>query len=101
MGGDFAPAAAVGAAAVISRETSIKTLLVGHPERIQEELGRHEHHADRIGVLPAMEVVGMAEKPREALSKKKDASITVACKAVASGEADAVVSAGSTGALVI
>lgn len=101
MGGDHAPEASVKAAAIISRETTIRVLLVGPPERIQQELERHEHRRAQIEIVPAMEVVGMAEKPREALTRKKDASITVACRTVGMGGADAVVSAGSTGALVL
>lgn len=101
MGGDHSPEAAVGAAAQISRDTTIRTLLVGQPERIKSELDRHEHRAASIEIVPAMEVVGMAEKPREALAAKTDASIAVTCRTVGSGGADAVVSAGSTGALVL
>ena len=101
MGGDFAPDAAVEAAAAISRETSIRVLLVGHPDRLKEILARHPYDASRVEILPAMEMVGMAEKPKEALLAKRDASILVACRAVAEGAADGLVSAGSTGALVL
>ncbi len=101
MGGDLAPRATAEAAAQISRETTIDLVLVGHPDRLAEELGRHPHDPKRIEILPAMEVIEMADKPREALVRKKDASITVACRAVAEGKADALVSAGSTGALVL
>ncbi|HVO30115.1 MAG TPA: phosphate acyltransferase PlsX, partial [bacterium] len=101
MGGDFGPRVTVEAAAMISRDTSIRVLLVGNPDVIREELARHPHETSRIEILPAMEVVGMAEKPKEALLAKRDASINVAARAVASGQADALVSAGSTGALVL
>lgn len=101
MGGDYAPRATVEAAAAISRETTIRVLLIGHPDRIREELDRHPHDKSRLEIVPALEVVGMAEKPREALNAKRDASIAVAARTVASGAADALVSAGSTGALVL
>lgn len=101
MGGDYAPKAAVEAAALVSRETTIRVLLVGHPEQLRAELDKYEHRGPQVEIVPAMEVVGMAEKPREALARKKDASIAVACRTVAAGGADAIVSAGSTGALVL
>ena len=101
MGGDFGPPATVEAAAAISRETTIRLQLVGHPDRIKAELDRHEHRGSQIEIVPALEVVGMAEKPREALAAKRDASIAVTCRTVGAGAADAVVSAGSTGALVL
>jgi glycerol-3-phosphate acyltransferase PlsX len=101
MGGDLAPVVTVAAAAAISRETTIRVLLVGHPDRIREELDKQPHDMSKLEILPALEVVGMAEKPKEALLAKRDASITVAARAVAEGKADALVSAGSTGALVL
>ncbi len=101
MGGDHAPQAAVGAAAQISRETTIRILLVGQPDRIKSELDKHEHRSTNLEIVPAMEVVEAQEKPREALTAKTDASIAVACRTVGTGGADAIVSAGSTGALVL
>lgn len=101
MGGDLAPAATCEAAALVSKETTIRLVLVGNPERIRAELDRHAHEPSRIEIVPAMEVIEMADKPREALTRKKDASIAVASRIVAEGGADALVSAGSTGALVL
>ncbi len=101
MGGDHAPRAQVEAAAEISRTSSIRVVLVGDPERIAAELGRVDHRRGRIDVVPARQVVGMAEKPRQALDEKPDASILVASRALADGTADALVSAGSTGAVVL
>jgi glycerol-3-phosphate acyltransferase PlsX len=101
MGGDHAPRAPVEAAAELSRTSAIRVVLVGDPERIEAELGRAPHRRDRIEILPAREVIGMADKPREALDAKPDASILVASRALADGAADGLVSAGSTGALVL
>ncbi|HEU5394139.1 MAG TPA: phosphate acyltransferase PlsX, partial [Candidatus Methylomirabilis sp.] len=71
---------------------------------IQEEIRRHlDRHAFRglpIKVRHASEVVEMSESPSTALRKKKDSSIRVAVDLVRSGEADAVVSAGNTGAVM-
>jgi glycerol-3-phosphate acyltransferase PlsX len=101
MGGDHAPAVAVEAAAAITRETKIEIALVGRPDELRAELRRHEHDPARIEIVAAREVVGMDEKPKEALAAKPDASIAVAARLVAAGDAAALVSAGSTGALVL
>lgn len=101
MGGDLAPRAPVEAAARISNETTLRVALVGRPEAIRAELDRVEHSASRIDIIPAKDVVGMSDKPREALAERPDASIAVACRSVTDGAAQAVVSAGSTGALVL
>ena len=101
MGGDNAPHAPAEAAARLSRETDLRVLLVGRQDELRAALGRLEHRADRIEVRHASEVIGMADKPRQALDERPDASILVACRAVGEGAADAVVSAGSTGALVL
>ena len=101
MGGDDAPREPVRAAAMISRETELHVALVGDPERLRAELGQVEHEPRRIEIVPARGVVQQDEKPREALAAKPDASILVASRLVAAKEADALVSAGSTGALVL
>ena len=101
MGSDYGPAETVRAAALVSKSTSIDILLVGDPEELKAHLDRNDHDPAQIEIRPALEVIGMAEKPREALGRKKDASIAVAARAVANGDADALVSAGSTGALVM
>jgi glycerol-3-phosphate acyltransferase PlsX len=101
MGGDNAPRAPVEAAARLSRETNVRVLLVGRQDTLKAELDRFEHRADRIELRHASQTIGMADKPRQALDERPDASVAVACRAVAEGAADGVVSAGSTGALVL
>lgn len=101
MGGDEAPRAPVRAAAMVSRQTELRLLLVGDPERIEAELGQVEHDRRRLEIVPARQVVHQDEKPRAALQAKPDASILVASRLLAAKEADALVSAGSTGALVL
>lgn len=101
MGGDHAPAETIAAAAEISRTTEIHLVLCGDPDAIAAALARHEHVAERLEVLPASGVIGMDEKPREALEAKPDASLCVAMRGLRDGRADALVSAGSTGALVL
>ena len=101
MGGDHAPRAPVEAAARVSRETNIVVVLVGPRDTLRAELDRVEHRASQIELCEAPDAIGMADKPRESLDAKPNASVAVACRAVTDGTADGVVSAGSTGALVL
>lgn len=101
MGGDNAPRAVVeGAvrAAVANPETQF--LLVGKEKEIREELMRVGGDQSRFHLHPASQVVGMGEKPTSALRFKKDSSMRVGIDLVKSGAADALVSAGNTGALM-
>jgi glycerol-3-phosphate acyltransferase PlsX len=101
MGGDLAPREPVRAAAEISRTTTIDVALFGRPDAIARELAQVDHEPRRIHVCAAPEVIAMDDKPRDAVRDKPDASLCVAMRALAAGEADALVSAGSTGALVL
>ena len=101
MGGDRAPTEPVRAAAEVSRTTSICVRLFGRDDVIASELARVEHDRSRLQVVHASEVIDMDDKPREAIERKPDASLCRALQALAAGEVDAVVSAGSTGALVL
>lgn len=102
MGGDFAPDEVVKAVAALSLDAPhIQTLLVGDAARIGELLSRLKHNPERIVVDHAPQVIGMDEKPGEAISAKPDASICVAARRVAEGQAEALLSAGNTGAAVL
>jgi glycerol-3-phosphate acyltransferase PlsX len=102
MGSDFGPAEIVKGVARLSIEApDLHAVLVGDESVIQEALGQTRHHAERLSVHHASEQVLMTEKPGEALAKKPDASVSVAARLVAEGEADAFVSAGNTGAGVL
>jgi glycerol-3-phosphate acyltransferase PlsX len=102
MGGDQAPEATVkGAAAISLAKKNVEVILVGDQARIAEVLAHTPHEAGRLRVHHAAEVVGMADKPKEALDARPDSSILVAAGLVASGEAEALVSAGNTGASVL
>lgn len=102
MGGDSAPEAPVrGAAAASLSLEDTEIILVGDGARIGALLSETPHAAERIRIHHAGNVVGMDEKPAEALSGKKDCSIAVAACLVADGEGDALVSAGNTGASVL
>jgi len=93
MGGDHAPEQVVLGAldaadlgfepVLVGDEAAIKSLLVGHAD---------------LAVVAASQVISMADDPARAIREKKDASISIAARLVADGEAEGLVSAGSTGA---
>ncbi|MEA1904113.1 MAG: phosphate acyltransferase PlsX [Actinomycetota bacterium] len=94
MGGDHAPAETV-AGAVDAARKGVDVVLVGRHDTIEAELSNHEY---RLPIVDAPDVIGMGDDPRRALREKPEASITVAARLVAEGNAEGFVSAGSTGA---
>lgn len=101
MGGDDAPAAIVAGAAQASRDTGAHIVLVGDRPAIEAELAKVEHDPSRIEILEARGVIAMDAKPREALDAQPEASMPRAARCVAEGAADALVSAGNTGAVIL
>lgn len=110
MGGDYAPREIVHGAVLAATEYGVAIQLVGPVESIQSEFRRNvirklldgrEPESLNITIIPASEVVAMDEKPSKAILKKKDSSIVVATRQVASGQADALVACGSTGAAAV
>ncbi|HUT75872.1 MAG TPA: phosphate acyltransferase PlsX [Armatimonadota bacterium] len=100
MGGDHAPAAIVEGAVLAARELDIGVALVGDERSVQVELAKHDAPAGRIEVVHASQVIEMHESPATALRAKLDASMIRAVDLVASGDAQAVVSAGNSGAFM-
>ena len=102
MGGDFAPREIVAGAieAARSQDRISQLFLVGDETAIRAELARHKDVPAKIEVRHCTEVVEMHESPANAVRKKKDSSISRAVEMVKAGEADAVFSAGNTGAAV-
>jgi glycerol-3-phosphate acyltransferase PlsX len=102
MGGDNAPAIPVrgGVEALQQLDADFELLLVGDPATIEEELGGHDISGDRLSIIPASEVIGMGDVPVESVRRKPDSSIVCGVRLQGSGEADAFVSAGSTGAIL-
>jgi glycerol-3-phosphate acyltransferase PlsX len=102
MGGDFGPSVTVPAAVQFMQENPEAVMvLVGLEDPIRAELKRvHVAPGERLRVHHASEVVAMDDAPSQALKRKKDSSMRVAIDLVKSGEADACVSAGNTGALM-
>jgi len=98
MGGDNAPKVEVAGAIAAARDSSMSIILVGDRDLLTAELSQHDTSGLDITIRHASEVVGMHDSASDAIRKKKDSSIRVAFELVKSGEADAVVSAGNSGA---
>ncbi len=102
MGGDNAPGEIVkGAVEAVEKEPSMKVFLIGVQEAIEKELIKYQYSKSQIEVLHASEVIETAEPPVNAIRKKKDSSMVVGMKMVKSAKADAFVSAGSSGAILV
>ncbi len=102
MGGDNAPGEIVkGAVEAVCSRDDIKVMLVGLEDAIGAELQKYTYPKEQIEVVHASEVIETAEPPVIAIRKKKDSSIVVALNLVKSGQADAFVSAGSSGAVLV
>jgi glycerol-3-phosphate acyltransferase PlsX len=101
MGGDHAPAAIVDGAVAAARHLDIQISLVGAPDAVAQALDAHADWRDlRVAVVDAPDLIAMTESPA-AVRRKPRASIAVAARLVARREADALFSAGHTGATVV
>ena len=103
MGGDYAPQEPVKAAVdAIKERKDISVILAGQEDKIKKELEKYQDYPkDRLQIAPASEVIETAEPPVFAIRKKKDSSIVVGLNLVKRKEADAFVSSGSTGAVLV
>ena len=102
MGGDFGPPNLVAGAVMALRayKQINKLYLVGDSAKIEDELKKHGCNDNRIEITHATQVVDMSDRAWTAVRRKKDSSISRAVDLVKHGDADAVVSAGHTGAAV-
>lgn len=100
MGGDFGPSVVVPGAIDAARLHDLHVLLVGDTPKVEAELAKLDLANVHFDIVQADDVVHMNEKPSDILRRKKNASIQVACRLVKEGKADAVVSAGHSGATV-
>jgi len=102
MGGDFGPPNLVGGAVLALREYRHigKLFLVGDAAQIEAELKKHDCNDKRVEIVHASQVVDMSDRAVEAVRRKKDSSVSRAVDLVKHGQADAIVSAGHTGAAV-
>lgn len=101
MGGDYAPRVVIEGALRALNDPNVEIFLVGRTGEIEKELNslKIDYDKRRLKLVDSEDAIGMAEKPTEALKKKKS-SLYVAAKLVKDDEADALVSAGNTGAVL-
>lgn len=101
MGGDYSPHLVVeGCIEAIKEYNNIDIIITGPEELISSELSKYEYNKNKITILDAKDVITNNEHPVMAIRRKKESSIYKALELVKKGEADAVISAGSTGAFL-
>lgn len=101
MGGDNAPESAVWGGALAAKEYGEEVLLVGDPDKVAALLkDKGMENTPGVTIMPASDLVDMHDDPATVLRRKPDSSMAVAFKLLKSGEGDALVSAGNTGALL-
>ncbi len=102
MGGDYAPSEMVkGAVEALKKKEQVSIILVGQEDKVKKELDNYSYPEDRLSIVHASEVIETEEPPVNAIRKKKDSSIVVGMNLVKRQEADAFVSAGSSGAILV
>ena len=98
MGGDYAPATTVEGAVLAAQEFNIPSILVGDEPRLREELLKYDYASLPIEIKHAPEVITMDESPLNIIRKKKDCSLRIAFDLIKNGDAQAVITAGNSGA---
>lgn len=103
MGGDFAPLEAVKGVDLFLLKPyfDIKLLLIGDEEKIKTHLSERNIPDDALEIIHAAQVIEMHEHPTKALKEKQQSSISIGFQMLASGKADAFISAGNTGAMMV
>jgi glycerol-3-phosphate acyltransferase PlsX len=100
MGGDFAPKNVIEGAILAAQEYGYEIILVGEKYSIEKELAKHAKIPKEISIHHASEIIGMDEPPAVTIRKKKESSINVAVNLVKEKKAEALFTAGNTGAAV-
>ncbi len=101
MGGDFAPVEQVkGALLALKDNKDVSIILCGDEAQIRAEMAKTPHDSSRVEIVHTTEVITMEEVPTKAVKSKKDSSLVVAFRLLKEGKADALVSSGSTGAVL-
>lgn len=102
MGGDLAPEETVkGAVLAVNEDPCLKVKLFGSEDAIKKELSRYTYGATQIEIENCTQIIETAEKPVEAIRKKKDSSMVRAFYSVKNAGSDAFVSCGNTGAILV
>ena len=100
MGGDNAPKAIVGGVVEAINEFNVEIAITGDKELLEQEFADYEFDRSKLEIIHTTEVIENEDKPVKAIRRKKDSSMVVALNLVKENKADAIVSAGSTGALL-
>lgn len=100
MGGDNAPKAIVGGVVEAINEFNVEIAITGDKELLEQEFADYEFDRSKLEIIHTTEVIENEDKPVQAIRRKKDSSMVVALNLVKENKADAIVSAGSTGALL-
>ena len=103
MGGDFAPLEAVKGVSAFFAEnkTAVHLILIGDEEKIRTHVEQHNLPAGSHSIVHASQVIEMHEHPTKALKEKQQSSIAIGFHLLATGKADAFISAGNTGAMMV
>jgi len=101
MGGDHAPQVTVEGGVLAAQELGLEVVLVGREEAIRRELAKYETGGLSLSVVHASQVIKMEDKPATAVKAKKDSSMVVGMDLVKRGEAQAFVSAGNSGGVMV
>ncbi len=97
MGGDHGPVETVPGALAAAKASNAEIILVGDQSPVEDELAKHDTTGITVSVVPSEGKVGDDEHPLQAMRTKPNSSVVVATKLVKSGDADVMVSMGSTG----
>lgn len=100
MGGDNAPKSNVEGAVNAIKEYNVNLIITGDKKLLEKEFSQYEFDRSKIEIVNTTEVIENEDKPVKAIRSKKDSSMVVALNLVKEGKADAIISAGNTGALL-
>jgi glycerol-3-phosphate acyltransferase PlsX len=101
MGGDFAPVEIVKGAVLAAREFGVAIILTGAVKEIEKELSNYDTNGLQISIVEATDVIRDGEEPAYSVFRRPNNSIAVATRLVKEGKADAMASAGNTGAVMV
>ncbi len=100
-GGDFAPEEIIKGAIQAANELGISIILSGNPELVEKEINKYDISNIQVSIAEATDVIRDGEEPAYAVLKRPNNSVAVATRLVKEGKADAMVSAGNTGASMV
>ncbi len=100
MGGDYAPQEIIKGVVAAAKDEGLEVLLTGPPDIVEAELAKYDTSGRAIGNIPSQDYIKEGENPALAARGKPNSSIAVAMRMLKNGEADGLVSAGPTGAVV-